>query len=516
MSTSRRIIRFEGLLENNVLGTFTVIRGFANLGDLAEVSVPIFHDSISRTGYQRQTEKQHIDDIKIFLSKGRYRFFPEIVLGLWSKGESDSVVSYKKKRPKTEHDQAFTVSVNLERIKADAKGRIHRIDGNHRLEAAKLLLEEQKTGATFKDFTKAPFCFVIMDSDKPADDDLAEAMLFNLINSKALAIASEHSLSVLMSDSGTPGERFFEDPQVYLTRWIHDKVKGWPHGFYDSMGKTPLTRLHSASGVLLRPPDGIPRATEAEMVSAADKLFGPLYELAIRLQPQHKQFVHSYAFLPIATEVYSRHSTIDPAKGANTEEERLVRAERWLGDFALWFERVGGVSMPAPADPVVLWTVFKRDYDKRAGKVFIAMSFSEEKSLKEVEQAIDEAIDLYNKDHENCPLSPKRADRQKGKSFEIPAWIFSEIGQSRLMIADLTDEKPNVYCEVGYAKSRGIPFILTYRKSKKSDKPPWDRKSGGNKVHFDLAAYRYIAYETGLELRGLLKNELDAWAKNED
>jgi hypothetical protein len=39
MSRGRQKISFEGLLQENVLGTFKVIRGFADLSDLAEVSI---------------------------------------------------------------------------------------------------------------------------------------------------------------------------------------------------------------------------------------------------------------------------------------------------------------------------------------------------------------------------------------------------------------------------------------------------------------------------------------------
>ena len=105
----------------------------------------------------------------------------------------------------------------------------------------------------------------------------------------------------------------------------------------------------------------------------------------------------------------------------------------------------------------------------------------------------------------------RRVDKQKGASYEIPARVFNEIDQSGLLIADLTDEKPNVYCEVGYAKSKNIPFILTFHKKNPKDEPAWDRKSRtGNKVHFDLAAYRYIPYDNPMNLRDKLKTELDA------
>jgi len=106
-------------------------------------------------------------------------------------------------------------------------------------------------------------------------------------------------------------ERFIEDPQVYLTRWIVEKVKDWPQGFYSAMGDTPLSRLHSTAAVLLRP-GGPSKSTSKEMESDAGKIFGPLYELVVQLRDQHESFVNSYAFLSIAAEVYARHSTIEP------------------------------------------------------------------------------------------------------------------------------------------------------------------------------------------------------------
>ena len=118
-----------------------------------------------------------------------------------------------------------------------------------------------------------------------------------------------------------------------------------------------------------------------------------------------------------------------------------------------------------------------------------------------VEKAFEEAIQQYNDTHPNSPLAPKRIDRQQGASYEIPARVFQEIDQSRLVIADLTDERQNVYCEIGYAKAKGIPFFLTLQR----------KESGANKVHFDLAPQRYIEYETTHELRDRLKQELDSW-----
>jgi nucleoside 2-deoxyribosyltransferase len=137
------------------------------------------------------------------------------------------------------------------------------------------------------------------------------------------------------------------------------------------------------------------------------------------------------------------------------------------------------------------------------------MSFRESKTLEGVLKAFEEAIAQFNAEHPNSPLSPTRIDKQEGASYEIPARVFQEIDESRLVIADLTDEKPNVYCEVGYAKARGIPFFLTFRK--KVADPGKTGTSAANRVHFDLAPYRHIEYEETHDLRDQLKKELDAW-----
>jgi len=514
MSRGRQKISFEGLMEKDVLGSFTLIRGFADLQDLEIVSTAIPYQAGSSgqvTGYQRDLDIDHIEDIERFLHGSPYRFFPEIVLSLRSIGKDDPIVTYAKRRA-SPNDRSYWVTVNLKTLHADPLGRIHRIDGNHRLEAAKRVFEKQRRAGQVRGFMKAPFCFVVMNPDPPEIAELSEAMLFNLINSKALPITSEHSLNVLMRDDRNPPERFAEDPQVYLTRWIRDKVQGLPHSFYDAMGDTPLSRLHAAADVLLRP-GGIPKTTQQDMEKEAEQLFSPLCDLAIRLRDQHEKFVHSYAFLPIAAEVYTRHSKADSAKGANTEAERLRRAERWLRDFARWFDRIGGTDMPMPADPSILWTVFKQDFDKRAGQVFIAMSFRDTRTLESVYKAIEEAIDQFNAAHPNAQLIPKRIDKQQGESFNIPARVFQEIDQSRLVIADLTDEKQNVYCEIGYAKAKAIPFFLTFHK-KEEAKTAGQKTDTPNKVHLDLAPYRYIEYDNPLDLRDRLKNELDAWFEN--
>jgi nucleoside 2-deoxyribosyltransferase len=273
------------------------------------------------------------------------------------------------------------------------------------------------------------------------------------------------------------------------------------------MGETPLTRLHATASVLFSA-EALAGKDRDRIELEATQLFDPLYDLATRLRTEHETFVLSRAFLPVAAEVYLLNSIVE-GSASNARQARLLRAERWLREFAKWFDRIGGTDLPL-SDSTLLWTVFKKEFDKKAKSVFIAMSFRKSQTLTSVKKAINEALNMFNADHPNTKLAPRRVDEQKGSSYDIPAWVFNEIDQSGLVIADLTDERPNVYCEVGYAKSRGIPFILTFHQ-KVGEKAPWDRKRyGGNKVHFDLAAFRHIAYSDSLDLRDTLKQELDA------
>ena len=508
-----RRLQFAGVLQRDVLGTFSVIRGFANLAELAEVSIAIPYtatDEWSGTGYQRPIDPDRVEAIKRFLLEGRYRFLPEVVLSLRSSGELDPLVPYRK-RLKSAIDATYVVSVNVEAIRESTFKPVRRIDGNHRLEAASRLVAEQVSKTSRSDFSrypafaKAPFSFVVLHSDRPSDDDLAEAMLFNLINSKAVPVVSEQSLSVLMQDEGLPEVRFKEDPQLFLTRWMRDRVRGWPRDFYPALGPTPLTQLYRTAGVIIR--SFGPLADATTLARHAEELFDPLNAIASRLRADHESFVLSPSFLSIAAEVYAYHTSPDGSDMGSGS--RTGRAISWLTAFAQWYAHIEGSKLPVEGDPAILWRVFKQAYDRRARSVFIAMSFRDDDVLKRTWQAIEEALNGFNVAHPGTPLQPIRIDKQSVESFDIQARIFEEIEQSQLMIADLTDERPNVYLEVGYAKSKGVPLILTFRRQ--TDPAPWDREhSRGNRVHFDLEPMRRVMYADPMELRDSLRAELEA------
>lgn len=82
-------------------------------------------------------------------------------------------------------------------------------------------------------------------------------------------------------------------------------------------------------------------------------------------------------------------------------------------------------------------------------------------------------------------------------SGNISQQIVEHIATSRLVIADLSGERPNCYYEAGFAHALGKPIVFCVREQ--------------DKIHFDLAAYRFIVWDTEATLRRKLKERLQAF-----
>ncbi len=83
----RQLIEFEGYFAEGVLGIFKIIRGFADLRDLAAVSVPYeLSDGAEPgqvVGHQRQLNEKHALDIKKYLERSDNRRIPEVILSVY-------------------------------------------------------------------------------------------------------------------------------------------------------------------------------------------------------------------------------------------------------------------------------------------------------------------------------------------------------------------------------------------------------------------------------------------------
>ena len=122
-------------------------------------------------------------------------------------------------------------------------------------------------------------------------------------------------------------------------------------------------------------------------------------------------------------------------------------------------------------------------------QAFIIMQIGNEELDKVCREAIVPAL-------RTCGLDPKRVDKHN-KGGLLKSEIIAFINQADIIIADLSNERPNCYLEVGYAMGREkySNLILTAREDHNPDSPNHIRN--GPKVHFDLAGYDILWWETG-------------------
>ena len=213
MPNGGRDIVLEGLFAEGVLGIFRAIRGYADLRELAAVSVPYTMDAGdpgSRVaGHQRVASERHAEEIKQFLEQGENRFLPEVILsvrvpvnlvvahgeiGPDERGLGDTVygvtsvdgspvrISRRYSRATARMQQLRIRRRDLEQLRRDKV--IRRIDGNHRLHLAAELAEDPNTPSKYL----APFCMVLLGAPDEAADDYGESLIFHTINSKALPL----------------------------------------------------------------------------------------------------------------------------------------------------------------------------------------------------------------------------------------------------------------------------------------------------------------------------------------
>lgn len=128
----------------------------------------------------------------------------------------------------------------------------------------------------------------------------------------------------------------------------------------------------------------------------------------------------------------------------------------------------------------------------KQGLVFVIMSFDEKNS------------DTYSAIKDECKKLKLRAVRvdEVGGSGIILRNIFNYIEDAEFLIVDLTDEKPNVYYELGYAHGVGNEDydILLVAKE-------------GTKLHFDIAPLTVHFYSSTEHLRRIVNEQLKMMIK---
>lgn len=108
----------------------------------------------------------------------------------------------------------------------------------------------------------------------------------------------------------------------------------------------------------------------------------------------------------------------------------------------------------------------------------------------ELDQIYEETIAPAVRD---AGLTPRRIDLDNAGGL-LKSEIVGYLESSAIIVADLTNERPNCYLEVGYVMGLGRHrhLILTVRSDHLPGNP--DFVHGGPKVHFDLAGYDLLMW----------------------
>jgi nucleoside 2-deoxyribosyltransferase len=102
-----------------------------------------------------------------------------------------------------------------------------------------------------------------------------------------------------------------------------------------------------------------------------------------------------------------------------------------------------------------------------------------------------EAIEPAIIDNRMTPFLMTRREPEE----TINAEILEHLASSRLIISDLTYERPNCYYEVGYAHGKNRKVILTAREDHDPRRP--GREMVQPKIHFDLDSHRVSFWREG-------------------
>lgn len=121
--------------------------------------------------------------------------------------------------------------------------------------------------------------------------------------------------------------------------------------------------------------------------------------------------------------------------------------------------------------------------------VFVAMSFEEE--MDPIYEGVKNAA-------KSARLEAKRV-KDIQDDDRITDRTFHMIRTSRLVLADLTHERPNIYFELGYARGLGKSVVTIARK--------------GTIIHFNAYDWECIFYVDSRPLEKDLKRWLQAWKR---
>lgn len=529
----------SGILHTS-LGGFTVIRGVAPLGDLARCSR--FDGA-----YQRNLIETHRSEIEQFLADRQFLFFPEVVLsaslsfdykrtgkrevrplgdlftgkGFASNVDGLSVRVVKTKLPKGLEIVGGSAAPTLayldipeDQLTREDGLRLFRIDGNHRLSAARDL----KSGdSTYQ--LDTPFCVVL--HEDPTEKQRFEKVVFHNINAKQIPLTSEENLRLILQTGD--GSLFSDEvlltkpsfgPAYWLARHLlpelrSDFLSGFTKHFENkhtlALG---LAQFLMAKQAVVDSADAAALQAELPRLRQALKAVNAAYE-ATSGKPLRESACHGVltAFVYFALKNDGRQL---PAFTRWIESNRIDRLAPATTTRGLGYHYHLGRTQAVDAASLV--EVFESVLSARSREVFVSMQFGTPAGEEPVYKAIKEAIDAVNTKHglqADLALTPVRIDHvNKGHSYTIADEILKVVNGCGLLIADLTQGNKNVYHEVG--------FLMGLNQGRTAEQDNFILLADNKQIQsdaaigFNLRHWQQVRFDDTLDLKTKLVAALEA------
>lgn len=488
----RRSHDLIGTFAADALGFFPLVRGYADLRVLAEVSVPVpmamNAEAGHITGQQRAINDSHVAGIVKYLQNGTARFLPEIVLSVRLEEDIISAIRDHARLPQ-QTGRAITIfeapgvtvvspkATALEEIRSSA--RIRRIDGNHRLTAAEQL---EKGAVQPANKYLASFCVVLLGPVGEEASDNAEARVFHAVNSTAMPLDTEHALQLLLDQPASQQQQadveFAYDPILYLCRQWRKRIQDLGEEQAKFFGKTILASLQTTARAL--------RSVHPERFDTrakCDKLAKDSFSALTHILPTLPAEPNGLLSMPCAIEAATL-AWSDALSGDG--DNAAKRAAARLGDVNSWITRHSLTGLN-PQGSLARQLLDVHDNIRRAvpRRVFLARWYPRSgddgdkanRRLEQIRIALEQVKTKTGVDLELVDMGT-----EEGGTVMIHPKMYEAIESADVILVDLTGHRPNVCVEAGYALKhhKAGRLLFTFEPKDKDDK-----------VAFDLNTYRY-------------------------
>ena len=527
--------KLEGIIYK-AFENYVVLRGFAKISELAAISK-------KSDSYQRVADEYHKKEIIRFLEKGRYVYFPDVILACRAENYSQFRAMVGSDDDVDFSDASFVAGLVVMHEYLPVKGhrarhanisvandnKLFRIDGNHRLEPFDEPLDwwfdlikipdevlnetdSSKKEAWIKyhaeEFKKrigsqiVPYTIIFTDLTSAED---FEAGIFHNINFRHLPLREEASLKILSERS-----TFDVSSLGYDYELAKELIHRANNGFF--RGISILTPAKSEDKNNYRT-SCLRVAQLLSKLQKSDKALHELYmggdfidiieETIQSLRPIYRKwgkYKQGNSSL-LAALVY--YGIISP-----TKQRFFIN---WVDKNGI--NRIGPDNAPNNTGESLV-KMFEQVYQCKSSRVFISMQFEDPQS-ELIYEKILRAIDAFNiESSRDIKVVPLRIDKHiTGGTYTITEEILAAIESSSLVIADLSSGNKNVYHEVGYAMAlarvkEAIPSVILLLKEDTNLLKPGE--SIDKFVGFNLRGFTQLRFAKYDDLASLLKEQLAA------